>query len=95
MPQKDIAAMERAISRIEQAISERYTQLGKELLDLAETNQQVIDQLLDELIHLRKELADNQGERSCQRCSAFNRSDSRFCTRCGYELEGGVYETTH
>lgn len=87
--QSKAEALEETLADVQAEISRRYSLMGKQLLALAEEQQQAIDSLVDEAIRIRRRLAKVRGERDCPCCMAPNEHDSVYCRRCGHKLEGG------
>lgn len=82
----DIGQLEHLLAEKEQELQVRYCQLGKELLDFAESEQPGINLLVDELISLRHELSQARNEHPCPACDIYNSTDSNYCKRCGTAL---------
>lgn len=82
----DIAQMEEKLRKLEHTLQRRYSEMGKGLLEMADQEQREIDRLVDEMIAIRKELAQAKNELRCESCTAFNPPDSNYCRRCGAKL---------
>ena len=81
-----IVSMEQALSRLEADLQVRYSNMGKRLLELAEQEQREVNRLVDDMISIRKKLANAKHEIQCDHCLAFNAADSKYCKRCGAKI---------
>lgn len=82
-----ITQMEGELTHLEADLQARYCQIGKEILELAENEQGKINNLVDEIIKIKKKLAVIKNEIQCPWCMAYNSSDSKYCKHCGEELD--------
>lgn len=79
----DISRMELELSRMESALYESYCEVGKTILETAETEGRRINEMVDRIIETKKKLAAIREEKECPVCGACNEKDSPFCKRCG------------
>lgn len=75
-----------SLSEMETALNERYCDIGKSLLEIAEKEDKEINQLVDKIVETRKELAVLQKKIQCPGCLTYNGAGSRFCSNCGMRL---------
>lgn len=88
--EETIQALERDLIMMEARLHACYCQMGKSLLELAGSEQNAINTLVDEIIAQKKRLIDARSERQCPNCMTFNSQDSAFCKRCGQKLPEGI-----
>ncbi|MGD9560622.1 MAG: hypothetical protein AB7V55_08470 [Oscillospiraceae bacterium] len=81
-----LEALEERIHKKECELQQHYSQMGKELLEMAEGEQRVVNRLVDEIIEARAQLVNVKGQKECPTCTAYNDADSRYCKRCGAAL---------
>lgn len=90
MQTQDAAQLEAALTaqlhQLQCQLEQRYYWFGKRLLEMAETEQIAVNQLVDEIIETRRTLSKLKGEVCCARCQSLNDADSAFCKRCGHSL---------
>ena len=72
---------------MEQELLEKYCDVGKFVLEKIEKENREIDQLVDQVIKLKKELIRVKGEIRCPYCYQYNEPASVYCNRCGKKLE--------
>lgn len=72
---------------MEQELLEKYCDVGKFVLEKVEKENREIDQLVDQVIEVKKELVKVKGEIQCPHCYQYNEPDSIYCNRCGKKLE--------
>lgn len=82
----DIQRMEEELSVSEAKLQMRYSQMGKSLLEMAEDEQKAVDQLVDKIIRLKKQISAAKNERRCPECMVLNSSDNNYCRHCGAKL---------
>ncbi len=82
----DIVQMEKLLNKMEFELQNRYAQMGKALLELAEKEQSSVNDLVDQMIDMRKCLAKAKGEQQCPECMTLNTPHSKYCSFCGLEL---------
>lgn len=83
---EEIDEMEKTLGQMEHELQNRYSEMGKSLLELADHEQREISALVDDMIELRRRLFTAKGEIECGFCNAFNPADARFCKNCGSKL---------
>ena len=87
-PEGEPESLEEALTRAERGLQERYYQIGKEMLELADREQRKIDQLLEQIIDLRTKLAKREHKIRCPHCDTYTDADSIYCKRCGGKMKG-------
>lgn len=91
----EIEMMEKTLGQMEHELQNRYSEMGKSLLELADQERREIGSLVDDMIDLRRQLFTAKGETECENCTAYNPADARYCKNCGSKLTGkGKGETT-
>lgn len=85
---EEIEMMEKTLGQMERELQNRYSEMGKSLLELADHEQREIGALVDGMIDLRRQLFTAKGEIECEFCTAFNPADARYCKNCGNKLMG-------
>lgn len=85
--QDEIRQTEEELIKLELELQAHYCQMGKSILELADTEQKAIGRLVDEIIKCRKRLARRRQEIECPQCTAYNTADSIYCKRCGAMLQ--------
>jgi len=83
----DAERVELELSRMEAALYDSYCEIGKVLLETAETEGRRINKLVDEIIETKMRLAAIRNEKDCPKCGACNENYSHFCKRCGQRLD--------
>ena len=101
----DTVKLNSAISTEEKKIRDLYTQLGEkywslskdspleelsELVNSINTSKQIVEKYRKQIIDIR--LAGNTDGIVCRYCGAVNKSDSRFCEKCGKPLSAPEIE---
>jgi hypothetical protein len=71
---------------METALNERYCNIGKQLLEMAEQEDQEINSLVDQIIEVKKQLYELDRTVQCPNCLWMNSSESKYCSHCGNEL---------
>lgn len=79
--------LEETLQGLQNQLFEHYCMTGKQLIEVAQAEKETIDQLVDEIIRVRKQLATVRKEKICTHCEAPNDQDSNFCKRCGQPIE--------
>lgn len=96
MTQKDeVAQLEESLAQMELELQSHYCQMGKQLLELAGSEQKTVGTLVDAIVKTRKKLVLAKHEIECPNCITFNSVDSKYCKRCGTPLSranGGSQE---
>lgn len=77
---------EEKLARLEYELQDRYCQMGKKLLELAVSEQEHINALVDAIIDTRRHLSKMKAEIQCAHCLAYNDGQNKFCRRCGMPL---------
>lgn len=85
---KKIANLEELLIRKEISLQELYSQIGKSIMEIAISERENVDKLVDEIIEIRRQTAAARRDIECPLCTAQNQADSRFCRKCGAPLEG-------
>ncbi len=85
---EETSRIEETLTRLEVDLQERYCRMGKELLEIADSEQRAINNLVDQIIKIKKALAVVNSEIECPQCMAHNASDSSYCKHCGQPLDG-------
>lgn len=88
----EIEQLEQRLSGLECALEEKYSRIGRDILELAESECRQVGLLVDEIIELRRQLSKARGELRCPECMSVNSCDSRYCRHCGRPLSGGLIE---
>lgn len=83
----EIQRLEEQITGLENQLQQRYCQMGKELLELADGELKAVNGLVDDIIHARRKLATARREIQCANCMAYNTADSNYCKHCGSMLD--------
>ena len=83
----EIQRLEQSLSEMEAALTEHYCDIGKSLLELAEKEDKEINQLVDQIIETRRQIAALQKKVQCPGCLFYNSPDSRYCSHCGKKLQ--------
>lgn len=84
--------LEEQIHSKEVELQKHYSQMGKDLLTMAEGEQRIINGLVDEIIAARTELSALKGQRECPHCLGYNDAGSYYCKRCGRQLSAAKEE---
>lgn len=82
----EILRLEETLLGLQEALYERYCQTGKQMIEVANTEKQAIDQLVDEIIRVRNRMATLRLEKRCAYCDTLNEQDSIYCKRCGHPM---------
>ena len=85
-PDKGVARLEQKLDKMELELQLRYCEMGKNLLELADTEQRAIDRLLERIVAARRQLARAKHETQCPACLCYNTPDSLYCRKCGEKL---------
>jgi uncharacterized protein (DUF3084 family) len=83
---ENVQRLERNLNKMETALNEHYCNIGKQLLEMAEQEDQEINSLVDKIIEIKKQLYELEQTVQCPSCFLMNSSDSRYCSHCGCEL---------
>lgn len=86
----DLNQLKDNLSRKELELQSQYCQMGKAMLDLADSEQRHIDRTIEEIIELRKQLIKAQSQIQCTNCMAYNPQDSNYCSHCGQILDDNI-----
>ncbi|NLL66338.1 MAG: zinc ribbon domain-containing protein [Clostridiaceae bacterium] len=78
--------LEEELALLEADLQAHYCQIGKEILDMVESEKGKINDLVDEIIKLKKKIAVLNNEIECPWCMAYNLSGSQYCKHCGEKL---------
>ena len=78
--------LEKSLGELEIELHDRYCQMGKSLMDLADSEGREIDKILDRIIDTKKKLSGIRREISCEQCFTLNEADNRYCKNCGAKL---------
>ena len=84
---EEIERMEKQLESMEERLQRQYCETGKAVLEIADSEQKEINSIVDEMIRLRKRIAEAKGDIQCAGCMAYNASGSRYCNRCGSKLK--------
>jgi NADH pyrophosphatase NudC (nudix superfamily) len=71
---------------MEATLNEHYCNIGKQLLEMAEQEDQEINNLVDRIIEIKKQLYELRQTVQCPSCLLMNSSESRYCGHCGNKL---------
>jgi hypothetical protein len=71
---------------MEATLNEHYCNVGKQLLEMAEQEDREINNLVDKIIEIKKQLYELDRTVQCPSCLLMNSSESRYCSHCGNEL---------
>lgn len=71
---------------LEEELHECYCQTGRQLMEIAGSQQKQADALIDEIIRLRTALALARQSKRCERCGGLNAKENRHCCHCGLYL---------
>lgn len=85
--QLEIQRLTHQLDCMEQELIEKYCDVGKSVMEKVEREGREIDQLVDQVIEIKKELVRVKGEIMCPNCYQYNEPDSIYCNRCGKKLE--------
>jgi len=83
---KAVKDLEEKVNKIEYELQKHYLEMGKSILEIAETEKKQIDYLTDSLIDARKQLSAMKEEIQCQECMTLNEKGSHYCKSCGKKL---------
>ncbi|MFV0399116.1 MAG: hypothetical protein ACK5LX_00675 [Oscillospiraceae bacterium] len=86
-PQREIDRMEQEIGRLEHTLRESYSDAGKMILEAAETESRKINELVDRIVEMRRQLLELRGDRECPECGTYNKNHSLYCNHCGSKLD--------
>ena len=78
------AAIEKQLRQMEWELCKAYRDLGKMMLEIAQTEGEKANRLVDRIIEKRRYLVALRGGIQCEACGLFNEPDSRFCRHCGH-----------
>lgn len=84
---KEIEHMEQQLEGMEARLQQQYCETGKAVLEIADNEQKEINSIVDEMIRLRRRIAEAKGDVQCADCMAYNDAGSKYCNRCGSRLE--------
>jgi hypothetical protein len=79
----NVQDLERDLHKMEIALDEHYRNIGKQLLEMAEQEGQEINNLVDNIIEIKKQLYELHQTVQCPSCLLMNSSESRYCNQCG------------
>ena len=85
--QDEIGRMEQELSRMEMNLYDSYCEVGKAILETAETEGRKINDLVDQIVDARRRLVDAKEEKYCPECAEHNDRNSLYCKRCGEKLD--------
>jgi uncharacterized protein YicC (UPF0701 family) len=83
---EEVQRLERDLNKMETTLNEHYCNVGKQLLEMAEQEDQEINNLVDKIIEIKKQLYELDQTVQCPSCLLKNSSNSRYCSHCGNEL---------
>jgi hypothetical protein len=83
---ENVQNLERDLNKMETILNEHYCNIGKQLLEMAEQEDQEINNLVDKIIDIKKRLYELEQTVQCPSCLLKNSSGSRYCRHCGNEL---------
>lgn len=83
---ESIDFMEKELIRMEVELQQIYASMGKTLLEMAWQEEKYINQLVDKIIVVKKQLSQAKGDISCSKCMTSNSFDSKYCRHCGAKL---------
>lgn len=86
LKEDSVTEIEARLNRLEHALQDKYSSIGKGVLALAERRNKEVNDLVDQIIETKTELSKIRGELSCGKCMSTNAPDSRFCKKCGAPL---------
>lgn len=84
---QEIDHLTQQLGYMEQKLQEKYSDVGKFIMDRVEKENKEIDHMVNEVIKLKKELVQAKGQIRCPKCYQYNEPDSSYCSRCGEKLE--------
>lgn len=82
----EIERLTQELNHMEKLLLEKYCDVGKFVLERIEKENREIDQLVDQVIEIKKELVRVKGEIQCPNCYQYNEPDSIYCKRCGQKI---------
>lgn len=82
----DVTRLEHSLRSAEEALEQRYRDLGRSVLETAEAESAEINHLLDEVIELKRRLSCARADIECPACLNLNAPGSRYCSHCGTAL---------
>lgn len=85
--QLKIQTLTQQIEHMDQTLRERYYNVGRVILERVEKENREIEQIVDQMIEMKKELVKMKGEVRCSNCFQYNEPGSCYCSRCGKKLE--------
>lgn len=80
------ASTEKQLRQMEWELYESYRDLGKRVLEMAETEGERTNHLVDQIIETKRHLLSLRGENQCDNCGSYNGADSRYCRHCGRRI---------
>ena len=83
---KGITQLEGELFHLEADLQAHYCQIGKEILEIVENEKEKINNLVDEIIRIKKKIAVLKNEIECPWCMAYNPAGSQCCKHCGENL---------
>lgn len=83
----EIDRLTKQLDHMEQELIGKYCDVGKFVLEKIEKENKEIDQLVDQVIKVKKELIRVKGEIRCPYCYQYNEPESIYCNKCGKKLE--------
>jgi hypothetical protein len=83
---ENVRKLARDLNKMETTLNEHYCNIGKQLLEIAEQEDQEINGLVDKIIEIKKKLYELGQTVQCPCCLLMNSSESRYCSHCGNEL---------
>lgn len=85
--QLEIQRLTQQLDHKEHELLEKYCDVGKFVMERVEKENKEIDQLVDQVIEIKKELVRVKGEIRCPKCHQYNEPESIYCNRCGKKLD--------
>lgn len=82
----DINSIEENLNSLESELQNHYSQMGRTVLELADHEQRIIDELIAEIIELKTAIHQKRNEIQCPNCMKFNAAESNYCRFCGEAL---------
>jgi NADH pyrophosphatase NudC (nudix superfamily) len=82
----EVQRLERNLNKMETTLNEHYCNIGKQLLEMVEQEDQEINNLVDKIIEIKKQIFELNQTVQCPSCLLMNSSENRYCSHCGNAL---------
>ncbi len=87
----DTAKLQIELKKNEDIVTEEYAKLGKKYYETKKDEDPAefatLEAALRQVAHVKQQIADVKGEKTCPKCGASNAADAAFCSKCGEKLD--------